>query len=512
MADNTYNWLPPDTPGTPAPASGSQASGFDFWGWLTSGFHPDPNRPHRPDYSQAEYDAYMKNDPVLAWIRSWDLSAPPEYQLARLIAQKEGIDMGATRSLRDAYLQRVAMTAAHRAMVDPAYRQQLAQSMGWNMNNPHVQYWVQHGGKDIPSDPMGTGTAPGQASTTTGAAPKAQAVGATAAPFDPSKWGGRAGDPGFTYGAMLPPEIAARAGVDRQWGVDYALPEGTALNSPFAGTVIESDFNGPYGNTVVVRMANGVTYRVAHLEAPGLAKGSTVSVGEQLGLVGNTGNSYGAHVLIEMRDPQGKPIDPTPIIDELLKGGADLSATGSAYQKITDLNNMVAGQAGPFLTPDGHWIYPGSQDYNVYAAAQSLWKARYGGDPPWTFVSGLMASGATTKEQIQAQMDAMPSDISGMDWGSRDTFNASAQSAAGKLWNRSVPVSTLQQLAKLGLTSPQQVQDWFGSHPAAALDAQTYGQYFDAANTHTQATWQQPPSPDLIAEIHKQMQQGPTGG
>lgn len=500
MADpNVTDWTPPVTPGDPQTGGNIDLSWLQFLNPLQS--------------TTEWFPGVRTNWPELARSlqRGWEQATyvSPEDQLTSAIAQKMGVNNASDR--RHVYLiNAMARQSAHQTMEDPTTRQEVATWLGWNMKNPHVAYWVQHG-TNYPSDPTGTGVTPGTA-VAAGTQPggtTAAAAGSIAAPFDRSKWVGRSKDPGFTYGALLPPDIARAAGVDRQWGVDYALPEGSALNSPFSGRIIEAGWNGPYGNTVVVRMANGVTYRVAHLSQMNVKVGDNVPVGGVLGAVGNTGNSFGPHVLIEMRDPQGKPIDPTPIIDQLLQPGADLSATGPAFTKLNDLNGMIANQAGPFLTPDGHWIYPGSQDYNVYAAAQSLYKKRYGGDPPWTFVSGLIASGATTAEQIQAQMDAMSSDISGMNWGTRDTFANSAQGAAAKLWNRNVPDATLKQLATLGITQPQQIQDWFGSHPAAALDAKTYGAYFDAANPHTQDVWQQPPSPDLIAEIHKKMEAGP---
>lgn len=401
----------------------------------------------------------------------------------------------------------MARQAAHRAMTDPSYRELLAQSMGWNLGNPHVAFWIQKG-TNLPSDPTGSGLAPGQAAPggTTAKAAAAAPAATIGAPFSPAAYGGRAGDPGFTYGATLPPDIAAAAGVAQQWGVDYALPSGTPLTSPFTGTVKEADFNGPYGNTVLITMSNGYTYRVAHLLSMNVKVGDTIAVGQNLGLVGSTGNSTGPHVLIEMRDSSGKPIDPTPIIDSLLKGD-----TTGASKYLSDYVSAAQAVGGPFLTSDGHLIYPGSQDYNVFFAAQQLWRKRYGGDPPWSFVSSLIAQGATTTEQIQSQMDQMSSDIPNMNWGQRDALTSDVNSAATKAWDRPVPDATVKQLAALGITTPGQVQGWIASHAASALDPGTYAQYFDQANPHTQELWQQPPSPDLIAHIHAQMQKGPTG-
>ena len=495
MTDWNTGWTPPGTEPSPDPSTTAQDTGWD-WSWLG-----------QSQGSAKQPGEIFPGVDVGVLLRHVFPEASPEEQLAQLILDKMGgsVQVGKV-STQNAVRIQIARQAAHRAMQDPAYREQLAQSMGWNLKNPHVAYFIAHG-NNLPSDPMGSGLTPEQTAAAAKAKTAAGPPATIGAPFDPKAWGGRAGDPGFTYGAVLPPDIAAAAGVSQQWGVDYALPLGAGLPSPFTGTVQEADFNGPYGNTVVVKMANGYTYRVAHLSAMNVKKGDVVAVGQELGLVGSTGNSTGPHVLIEMRDATGKPIDPTPIMDSLLKG----DNTG-AQKYMSDYVTAAAAVGGPFLTSDGHLIYPGSQDYDVFFAAQQLWRKRYGGDPPWSFVSSLIAQGNTTTEQITSAMDQMSSDVPNMNWGQRDTLTNDVNSFAQKAWDRPVPDALVKQLAALGITTPGQVQGWIQSHPASALDPGTYAQYFDVANPHTQQLWQQPPSPDLIAHIHDQMQKGPQGG
>lgn len=481
-------WRPPPIPGTtadPAPATSDPNQGLeDFW------------------------SSFMRGNEAIAWMFQWGFgkltTADPEGQLAEMIYRKLGPGQQGLHGYDSN--QVLARQAAHQAMQDPAYRQQLTVTMGWNATNPHVAYWMQHGGPP-PADPMGSGLdasgtpkpAPGAGGPTTAPGP---AVGGE--PFDPKLWVGRANDPGFTYGAALPPAIARAAGVANQWGVDYALPMGAQLPSPFAGTIQEADFNGPYGNTVVVKLTNGLTYRIAHLSAMNVKVGDTVAPGQLLGLVGSTGNSTGPHVLIEMHDPSGKPIDPTPIIDSLLKGD-----TATATTTVQDYFAASQNRPGPILTLDGHLLYPGSSDYNVFYAAQSLWRKRYGGDPPWSFVSSLIAAGETTAEQVQNRMDQMTSDIAGMPWGQRDQLTADANKFASAAWSRPLPDSTIKQLAAEGITTPGQIQGWVNSHPANAVNNADYTAIYDKLSPQTTKYWDQPPSPDMVVEIHKRMQQGP---
>lgn len=514
MSDNGWggNWMPPPVPGEQPMQPSDQSAGFD-WSWLTQ---TTPGE-HAPGIqTEPVAQTYEQIGSLIQHLWAQATYVSPEDQLTSIIAGKMGLGSSPDRRAHAQILEQ-ARAAAHQALTDPTYRKELVTALGWNTNNAQVQAWIKNGGT-IPQNPMGTGggaAAKGGSTAAAGTPAAAAAPGALAAPFDPAQYRGRATDPGFTYGQLLPPNIAAAAGVDRQWGVDYALPEGAPLKAPFAGTVVAAGFNGPYGNTVMIRLANGVTYRVAHLSAMNVTVGQQVGTGQLLGAVGNTGNSFGAHVLIEMKDSAGNPIDPTPIIDTLTKPGADLSVNGDAYRKYQDMLALIsgtpqyAGQVVPFKTPDGHWIYPGSNDYNVYAAAQQLWKKRYGSDPPWSFVSAQIAAGNTTTEQIQSAMDAMSSDIGGMNWGQRDQFSNDANAAATKAWSRPLPDATLKELAAKGITTAGQLQLWITSHPASAIDPASYQQVFDATNKETQPLWGQPPSPDLINAIHQKMQQGP---
>lgn len=495
--DIQTNWTPPPVPGQGAPTTPIE-------------------QPHQEDavssWLDSQWAEQVKGFQAVQWMFSWGagkvFTADPERELASLIYQRMGPGKRpdgapAGHGPDPNYIQ--ARIAAHAAMTDPNYRQTLATAMGWNQNNPHVSFWIQHGG-GTPADPMGTGLPPGTPAPPNTAPAAAPAAGA-ASPFPAAAWKGRATDPGYTYGQVLAPQFAAAAGVDRQWGVDYMLPLGTPLNAPFAGKIIESQFNGPYGNTVVIQLANGYTYRVAHLQGTSVNVGATVNVGQLLGTVGSTGNSTGPHVLIEMHDPTGKPIDPTPIIDSLLKGDTS-TASKVLGDYATAASHVGPGSGNALLTPDGHLVYPGSAAFGVYSLVDTYWQKRYGDHPPWSFVSGLIAAGTTTNTQVQSAMDQMSSDIPGLNWGARDALTQDANNQALKTWDRPVPDATIKQLAAQGITTPGAIQGWINSHPATALGAD-YKTIFDAANPQTQELWGQPPSPDLVKHIHDQMNAGP---
>ena len=87
-------------------------------------------------------------------------------------------------------------------------------------------------------------------------------------------------------------------------GVDIAAPQGSPLYAAAAGTVIVSrsgGWNGGYGNYVVIEHAGGVQTLYAHMSAASVSVGETVSRGQNIGTVGNTGQSTGYHLHFEVR-------------------------------------------------------------------------------------------------------------------------------------------------------------------------------------------------------------------
>lgn len=86
------------------------------------------------------------------------------------------------------------------------------------------------------------------------------------------------------------------------------------VNSPGASG------NDSYGNFVKLKHAGGYCTLYAHLKSVCVKKGQTVGAGDRLGYMGNTGNSYGAHLHFEVRTPGNERIDPEPYLTAGLPG------------------------------------------------------------------------------------------------------------------------------------------------------------------------------------------------
>ncbi|MGW4550942.1 M23 family metallopeptidase [Streptomyces violaceorubidus] len=95
-------------------------------------------------------------------------------------------------------------------------------------------------------------------------------------------------------------------------GTDFVVPTGTSLKAVGAGTVVSAGWGGAYGNQVVIQLADGHYAQYAHLSSLSVSAGQSVTVGQQVGLSGATGNVTGPHLHFEIRTTPdyGSDIDP----------------------------------------------------------------------------------------------------------------------------------------------------------------------------------------------------------
>ena len=75
---------------------------------------------------------------------------------------------------------------------------------------------------------------------------------------------------------------------------------------PMGGKVVARGTSGAYGNHVIIRDEKNREWLLAHMATTPPQVGTRFSQGDQIGKVGNTGNSEGAHLHIEMTAPLGK--------------------------------------------------------------------------------------------------------------------------------------------------------------------------------------------------------------
>lgn len=101
-------------------------------------------------------------------------------------------------------------------------------------------------------------------------------------------------------------------------GVDYAAPVGASVHPVARGTVLSAAYDGNYGNKVVISHdINGERFTsvYAHLHFLTVRAGQFVERTDELGGVGNTGRSYGAHLHFEIRPNGARAVDPLRWMD-----------------------------------------------------------------------------------------------------------------------------------------------------------------------------------------------------
>lgn len=84
-------------------------------------------------------------------------------------------------------------------------------------------------------------------------------------------------------------------------GLDIGAPTGTKIKACADGTVTFSGYKGSYGYMVVLNHGNGIETYYAHCSKLYANVGDKISQGDVIAAVGNTGNSTGPHLHLEIR-------------------------------------------------------------------------------------------------------------------------------------------------------------------------------------------------------------------
>ncbi len=102
-------------------------------------------------------------------------------------------------------------------------------------------------------------------------------------------------------------------------GIDLGAPFGTPVLAAKSGRVEFAGWGGGYGN--LVELDHGSTgTRYGHLAAIYVSQGQSIAQGQQLGIVGSTGNSTGPHLHFEIMVSSGDgwvALDPAPYLNRI---------------------------------------------------------------------------------------------------------------------------------------------------------------------------------------------------
>jgi LysM repeat protein len=96
-------------------------------------------------------------------------------------------------------------------------------------------------------------------------------------------------------------------------GLDMAAPLGTPIRSAMIGRVVTKGWSNIYGNYIIINHGNGYQTLYGHLSKIQVRKDQVVNQGSQIGLVGSTGYSTGAHLHFTVYR-NGKLINPVTVL------------------------------------------------------------------------------------------------------------------------------------------------------------------------------------------------------
>jgi murein DD-endopeptidase MepM/ murein hydrolase activator NlpD len=92
-------------------------------------------------------------------------------------------------------------------------------------------------------------------------------------------------------------------------GIDFKGKKGDEVKCTASGKVVFAGWSGGYGNCIRIAHINNFETVYGHLSRIKVKVGQEVNVGDEIGLVGSTGHSTGAHLHYEVRK-NGRPINP----------------------------------------------------------------------------------------------------------------------------------------------------------------------------------------------------------
>ena len=101
-------------------------------------------------------------------------------------------------------------------------------------------------------------------------------------------------------------------------GCDFAVKSGTEVLAVADGTVANANWGKSYGTQIVEDLGDGTFFIYAHLSKSLVKPGDKISKGQVIGKSGNTGNSSGPHLHVELRNgprwSTSKDLDPAKVL------------------------------------------------------------------------------------------------------------------------------------------------------------------------------------------------------
>jgi murein DD-endopeptidase MepM/ murein hydrolase activator NlpD len=195
------------------------------------------------------------------------------------------------------------------------------------------------------------------------------------------------------------------------YGVDFAVPSGTPMAAPLDSTVVATGSDPRSGNYVTLKDSNGNLHTVAHLSEILVKKGQEVPMGSNFGLVGATGNATGPHAHWEIKNGEGKAVDPLKYfgISSGAPANAGTPAAGAAPAASSSAGTMVASG----------YQYPDGTEIKIPASVPDAKRYEYAEARQKEYQQNVERAEANTGKVYEKKLES----IAGLDIGSLNKQN-----------------------------------------------------------------------------------------
>ena len=250
-------------------------------------------------------------------------------------------------------------------------------------------------------------------------------------------------------------------------GIDVKGSNGERLDSNVNGTVVwagganaSMGIPSAYGNNVVIQSTDGNYHIYAHLNKITAKKGSKIGAGQQIGTVGSTGNSTGAHLHYEVRSKMGKwgqnLINPTAYAKQAVSSkrntytystsgiGAPVAKASAGYSSSTRLKNN-----------QGSGVFKGKEYlFNKYAE-------QYGVDPALALAIAHWETGNGTSKGAKVYNNPGGLMSPSSNWSKQTVFKSLDEGIEAMISNLS------RNYIQKGLTSISEIQKKYAPNGVA---------------------------------------------
>lgn len=142
-------------------------------------------------------------------------------------------------------------------------------------------------------------------------------------------------------------------------GVDIFAPRGTPALAAAEGVISRVDTTARGGRVVWLRARGGPALYYAHLDEPLVRRGQSVSRGDTVGLIGNTGNAISTPPHLHFGIYQRGPVDPWPFLYRPAKEAPGVPAALEGLGRWVRVNGSgTILRDGPLERAAGRWQLP----------------------------------------------------------------------------------------------------------------------------------------------------------